>query len=69
MRVLTKADLKCRTSGKRMFVDAVEAEDAMRLAWEEKDRHRNTHGRMPRKVYECPDCGWWHLSSRPDSRT
>lgn len=53
MRVLTKDDLKCPTSSKRMFVNNDEAEQAMRLAWEKPDRP-NPHNRMPPQNVRVP---------------
>lgn len=51
----------CPVTGKAKYTSPERAERAMEKLWREGNDGR--HGRMPRKVYECEHCGWWHLSS------
>jgi hypothetical protein len=66
-KALTPQDLTCKTTGKRMFVNEEAALRGMQNVWERSSRKKTgapwTSTHMPRKVYECPACGWWHLSS------
>ncbi|MFI5660046.1 hypothetical protein [Streptomyces sp. NPDC051684] len=48
--------------GKTEFLDRESAEQRLK---EIRERPRRTGG-VPRRVYECPQCGRWHLSSRAE---
>ncbi|MFZ3561474.1 MULTISPECIES: hypothetical protein [unclassified Streptomyces] len=48
--------------GKTEFLDRESAELRLR---EIRERPRHT-GSVPQRVYECPQCGRWHLSSRAE---
>jgi hypothetical protein len=47
-----------------MYVDELTA-----MEWVERARTdpawENRHGQPPTRVYRCPDCGWWHMTSKP----
>lgn len=49
----------CRTSGKFGYVNEEHANQAAR-------RMQKQFGYL--RPYPCPDCGWWHLTSRPYRR-
>lgn len=64
MKVLTAADLRCKKTGKRSFVNEEQAEAEMELAWTDpKWKKRSHHDGMPVRSYLC-ECGWYHLTSR-----
>lgn len=66
-RALDTRKLKCPATGKSAFVDEERALRALQSLWEdEHGTHDARHGAMPRKVYRCPECGWWHLSHLGD---
>lgn len=48
--------------GKSEFLDRESAERRLK---EIRERPRHTDG-VPQRVYECPQCGRWHLSSRAE---
>lgn len=49
--------------GKTGFTKAAAEERLARYSTQESNRERR-----PVRVYECPHCGHWHLTSRPESR-
>jgi hypothetical protein len=63
-------DDACAFSGKRSYPD----EAAASAALDEVRRARSLggwddrHGHAPTRVYSCPACGNWHMTSRPDRR-
>lgn len=59
MKALTKQDLRCPTTGKASFVDRETADREVNMIL----KRAGYEGRVPRKVYACQHCGWWHLSS------
>lgn len=66
-RALTAAQLRCPASGKRCYVDERSAMVDVEKAWTDptwKDRH----GRLPRRAYLCPECGWYPPDAHPSSR-
>lgn len=65
-RALRPSQLRCPVTGKQAYVDSETALQALERIW--TGEHENRHGRMPRKVYRCRECGWWHLSAGRDSR-
>lgn len=53
----------CRKASYRTREGAEEAlQRILARAARRKTRRRQT---LPRRAYECPDCGRWHLSSKP----
>jgi hypothetical protein len=58
---------RCPETGKRAWVDEESATEALERAWRSK-HWENRHGRMPKRVYRCPSCGWWHFSSTSKSK-
>ena len=64
MRVLSPTDLRCPVNGKRAYVNEEVALAALEAAWTQRQTStRRTPTAFPRKIYRCPECGWWHLSS------
>jgi len=63
--VLDPAKLKCPETGKTAYVDEATAMRAIERAWTSPN-WVNRHGRMPTRAYQCPDCGWWHMTSAPE---
>ena len=58
------AAMTCKASGgKRCYVSE---EAAMKVieASHRDPRWKNIHGQPARRAYLCPDCGWWHLTSK-----
>lgn len=49
---------------KRAFVTK---DDARREMKRIRDRIAGKH-KAPQRSYECPICGYWHLTSKPDKR-
>jgi hypothetical protein len=50
------------SSGKRVFLTTYDAEESLIQAWVNFD-YRVGNG--PISIYECEDCGNYHLTSRP----
>lgn len=50
---------------KRRYPDQESAEMALEDARRPRYRHRRARGKVESRVYECPSCGGWHLSSSP----
>jgi hypothetical protein len=50
----------CR-SGKVRYRDRDQALRSVRLI-----QGRSGRQRLPRRAYQCPDCGGWHLTSRAE---
>lgn len=48
-----------RSCGKTRYASASAAESALAVIV----RYRDRGGRIPFRVYVCPDCGGWHLTS------
>jgi hypothetical protein len=47
-----------------MYVDEATAENALRRVWEAcHSGHAQGLGHMPHRIYLCPTCGWWHLTT------
>ena len=66
VRARRPRDIRC-PSGKRSFCDHVEATDALRNTQrirEEQLRRLGVTRRKECRVYACPNCGGWHLTSR-----
>lgn len=53
-----EALLKKACTSKRRYASHIEAEDA--AAW------CADHGRTGLRIYRCPYCGGWHLTSKPE---
>jgi hypothetical protein len=53
--------LACPESGKTLFGSEESATDALHTAWEKGAR--SSGKKTPTRVYHCPHCGWWHLTS------
>lgn len=60
---LTAADLRCPVTGKSAYADEQTAMQWVERAWTDPN-WENRHGQMPTRAYLCPDCGWWHLTSK-----
>jgi len=63
-RVLNASDLRCPTSGKHAYPTEARAREQLQQVWAHPTPGR-PHRDRAWKVYECPDCGWWHLGSKP----
>ena len=59
---MTDDGLMCKRYGKRAFVNRRAAERAMFYWWRSP-----TDGSKAIHPYECPACGFWHLTSMPQS--
>lgn len=55
-------ELRCVTSHKLCFARGVAAAKLER-AQRERETLQKTH-RREQAIYKCPDCGWWHLTSK-----
>lgn len=64
-RALTSGDLRCPTTGKVAYVSEARATTAIEKAWQ-SGKWRPEHGAMPKRAYQCDECGWWHMTSRRD---
>jgi hypothetical protein len=53
--------LACPKSGKTLFGSEKTATEALHNAWDKAQRV-GQH-KTPTRVYHCPHCGWWHLTS------
>jgi hypothetical protein len=62
VRALNQGDLRCPASGKVAYVTEERALKAIEGAWL-SGRWENRHGQMASRAYECPACGWWHMTS------
>lgn len=63
--ILGSGWLRCPENGKRAYVDEAAAERALDAII----RAFAAPGvKVSRYSYECPRCGWWHLSSRVAKR-
>lgn len=66
MKVLAPDTLVCPATGKQAYPTLERAEARLRIA--ALNTAAEFDPRMPYRAYECPDCGWWHLShSHPRS--
>jgi hypothetical protein len=61
--VLRPEDLRCPSSGKRAYLTEELALDVLERAWLRPQLSPPSASPFPVKVYRCPECGWWHLSS------
>lgn len=60
MYALEPHTLRCPTTGKHAYVNRRRAEHVLREA-----ATRRHDGRpIPTRAYRCPDCKWFHLTSR-----
>jgi hypothetical protein len=55
---MTMDDQKCT---KIRYASAEQAKNAMRKMW----RKKIGAGKLPTRVYRCPKCGGYHMTSRP----
>jgi hypothetical protein len=55
----------CR-SGKRLFITAALAEDALLEAWA---NYQFTEANGPRSIYQCDECGNFHFTSKGEMNT
>lgn len=62
-RVLSPEDLRCPVSGKLAWPTQDSALKALEKAWLRPQGDSPPTKVFPVRVYHCPDCGWWHLSS------
>lgn len=56
----------CPTTGKVGFPTLLLAEAELALAREERKAGRMANRRIECRVYQCPDCGDYHLTARPN---
>jgi hypothetical protein len=63
MRVLQPSDLRCPVSGKHAYPTEARAREQLQVVWQRPSPGRHPHSRAWR-VYECPECGWWHLGGQ-----
>lgn len=56
----------CPTTGKVGFPTLLLAEAELELAREERKAGRMPNRRIECRVYQCPDCGDYHLTARPN---
>jgi hypothetical protein len=61
--VLRLEDLRCPVSRKRAYPTRERALDALERAWQRPQCSTPSASPFPVKVYRCPECAWWHLSS------
>lgn len=59
------ADRSCPVSGKRQFPSKLMAELELAYVREERSAGRQRGERIEIRAYLCPDCGKYHLTSRP----
>lgn len=59
-QVKTKRSRTC--GGKKRYVTEIEAQMVLL-----RIQSRSTHDTVPIRVYPCPDCHGWHLTSNPKS--
>jgi len=64
VKALSSGDLRCPASGKIAYVTEERVMKAIEGAWV-SGRWENHHGQMASRAYLCPDCGWWHMTSKP----
>jgi hypothetical protein len=66
MRALTTRDLRCPVTHKQAYLDEATALEYLEKAWTRKDwdPKKAGHTEMPKRVYQCNDCGWWHMTSK-----
>jgi len=57
--------LSCR-SGKKLFITAALAEDALLEAWA---NYHYTPSNGPRNIYQCDECGHFHFTSKGEMNT
>ena len=55
--------LRLCTSGKKAFLTA---SDAWSRLCEVRGLCRKNGSTEPTRIYECPECGFWHFSSTPN---
>ena len=51
------------SSNKHAYTDAASAWSAMCSMRNEVRHTVNANRRCPRRIYQCPECGFWHLTS------
>ena len=51
--------------GKRAYTSKNVADREIRRIRKLAKSHQRKHN-QPCRSYKCPDCGWWHLTSRDD---
>jgi hypothetical protein len=63
-RVLQASDLRCPVTGKHAYPTEADARERLQHVWAHPTPGRSTRDRAW-KVYQCPECHWWHHGSKP----
>jgi hypothetical protein len=63
-KALNVFDLQCPATGKQAYVDEETARRFLAVNQSRPDYDPSLYGRRAADVYQCPSCGWWHLTGR-----